>query len=654
MHSRFAKTHRLTLRRLEQPFPVRNVDGSENVMGWVRHTTTQTVRIYSQNGRSYHEERAEFYITDIGDHDIILGTDWLDEHNPQIDWTTDRVDLTRCPPTCTLVRPPVQHVRTKPDRTRVPRVLATAQDPRVFHRDYEVTFKDLEGPHTIKPSRQVAGRRTIGRERPDLRKPTSRLFSEDEDDRPVIPDTWTTMGARLAGLVPDRKDDERAKSEVPNDPDEPADTAHIRAGFTKAQELAEKATDTRSQTFEEMVPPAYRPFRRVFDKQESERFPERRPWDHSIELKPEFQPKSCKIYPLSPTEQAELKAFVDEHTRKGYIRPSKSPMASPFFFVKKKDGKLRPVQDYRYLNSGTIKNEYPLPLIPELVDKLKGSRIFSKMDVRWGYNNVRIKEGDKWKAAFKTNLGLFEPTVMFFGLMNSPATFQAMMNEIFKDLIDTGKVIIYMDDILVFTATMEEHRRIVKQVLRRLEEHDLFLKPEKCFFERDSIEYLGLIISHDRLAMDPVKIAGIAEWPTPQKVKDVQAFLGFGNFYRRFIKDFSKTARPLFDLTRKDTPWLWTPTCQEAFDQLKDAFTSSPVLIMPDADKPYLVEVDASDFATGGILSQKGTDDQWHPELPTHRLASCPLERLPYLQVGWRCRRPSLSARQCRESEKPV
>ena len=157
-------------------------------------------------------------------------------------------------------------------------------------------------------------------------------------------------------------------------------------------------------------------------------------------------------------------------------------MASPFFFVKKKDGSLRPVQDYRKLNESTIKNRYPLPLIQELVDKLKGSRVFSKLDVRWGYNNVRIKEGDEWKAAFRTNRGLFEPTVMFFGLTNSPATFQTMMNDILRDLIDEGHVTVYLDDILIFSDDLFEHRHLVERVLQRLQEHGLCLKEEKCVF----------------------------------------------------------------------------------------------------------------------------------------------------------------------------
>jgi hypothetical protein len=207
-----------------------------------------------------------------------------------------------------------------------------------------------------------------------------------------------------------------------------------------------------------------------------------------------------------------------------------------FFFIKKKDGSLRPVQDYRKLNEMTIKNRYPLPLISKLVNKLRGAKYFMKLDIRWGYNNVRIKEGDEWKAAFRTNRGLYEPLVMFFGLTNSPATFQTMMNDILRDLINEGKVIVYLDDILIFTEDFEEHRRLVCRVLQVLQDNRLYLKPEKCDFEKTEIEYLGFIISHNSMKMDPVKIKGVMEWPEPSTVKQVQAFLGFTNFYRRFIQ----------------------------------------------------------------------------------------------------------------------
>ncbi|TFY80223.1 hypothetical protein EWM64_g3787 [Hericium alpestre] len=185
-------------------------------------------------------------------------------------------------------------------------------------------------------------------------------------------------------------------------------------------------------------------------------------------------------------------------------------MASPFFFIKKKDGKLRPVQDYRLLNKGTIPNKYPLPLIGELIDQIKDAKYFTKMDIRWGYNNIRIKEGDKWKAAFWMKYGLFEPTVMFFGLCNSPATFQAFMNEIFHDLIREGHVIL-----------------VTEKVLKILRENHLMLKPTKCTFEAPEVDYLGLIVGNGQVRMDPKKVEAITEWPVPTNKKGIQQFLGF-------------------------------------------------------------------------------------------------------------------------------
>ncbi len=261
-----------------------------------------------------------------------------------------------------------------------------------------------------------------------------------------------------------------------------------------------------------------------------------------------------------------------------------------------------------------MKNKYPLPLVDDLVQRLKGARYFTKLDVRWGYNNVRIREGDKWKAAFRTNQGMFEPLVMFFGLTNSPATFQTMMNDIFADLIQDGLVCIYMDDILVFAQTRTELQAITRRVLERLRRHKLYLKAEKCEFEREQVEYLGLIISHDRVVMDPAKVAAVTEWPRLRDRKEVQSFLGFVNFYRRFIERFSHIARPMFDLTKKDVPFVWSPECDAAFAALKAKVTEAPVLILPNERQPFRVKSDSSDFASGGVLQQLSEEDgKWHP-----------------------------------------
>jgi transposase InsO family protein len=323
--------------------------------------------------------------------------------------------------------------------------------------------------------------------------------------------------------------------------------------------------------------------------------------------------KKCGIYRLTPAETLALKEYIDDHLRKGYIRPSKSPIASPFFFVAKKGSGLRPVQDYRALNDITVKNATPLPLIPELIDKLQGSRYFTKFDVRWGYNNIRIKEGDEWKAAFKCSLGLFEPLVMTFGLCNAPATFQSFMNDIFSDLIDQNHLVVYLDDILLFHDNLTDLHTLTHDVLSRLAKNDLYLKPEKCSFDQTSIDYLGVIISHGEVRMDPAKISGITKWPQPRKLKELQSFLGFCNFYRRFIQNYSHIARPLFALSKKDVPFLWTSDQEKAFRALIHAFSTAPLIILPDSKLPFRLITDASDYALGAILEQPDALNRWHP-----------------------------------------
>jgi hypothetical protein len=336
-----------------------------------------------------------------------------------------------------------------------------------------------------------------------------------------------------------------------------SDEIWIAAGFTYSTLIAEKADGAKNaRTYEEVIPKHYRDFKKVFSEVESERLLEHKPWDHKIDLKPDTPPEHwSKNYPMSVDEQRKVDKFLEENVRKGYIQSSQSPFAAPVFFVKKKDGKLRFIQDYRWLNEWTVKDRYPLPLSADIINRLAGARFFIKFDVRWGYNNVRIQKGDEWKAAFTTNRGLFEPLVMFFGLTNSPATFQALMNSIFADLIAKGVVAVYLDDILIYTKTIKEHREITRKVLCRLEENDLYLHPAKCEFECTEVEYLGMLIRENHVSMDPAKVQAVTDWPAPWNLKNVRGFLGFANFYRRFIEGFARIARPLNDLTKKEAPW---------------------------------------------------------------------------------------------------
>ena len=284
----------------------------------------------------------------------------------------------------------------------------------------------------------------------------------------------------------------------------------------------------------------------MFEKKNFDKLPGRREWDHEINLVADA-PKElpARNYRMTPVELQALDEFVNEELKTGKIRPSKSPYAAPCFFIAKKDGGRRLVQDYRKVNSYTVKDKTPLPRIDDMIDTLVKGRYYTKMDIIWGYNNVRIKEGHEWKAAFLTPRGLFEPTVMYFGLCNSPGTFMRMMATIFRDMIRAGKCAIYMDDIVFCGTTKEELRRNTLEGLRILEKHDLYVKESKCYWEVEEVPVLGHIVGHGRTRMEKTKIKTILEWRTPKSKNDVHVWNGFCNFYRRYIKGYSSIAKPL-------------------------------------------------------------------------------------------------------------
>jgi len=391
-------------------------------------------------------------------------------------------------------------------------------------------------------------------------------------------------------------------------------TAEVRkiAEEWKIWDEEEEAAKSEAEA-RKLVPEKFHQWIKVFGKKQSERMPTRKLWDHTIDVKEGVMLRKGKVYLLSREEKEEVREFVREQLRKGYIQPSKSPQTVPVFFVGKKDGKKRMVQDYRYLNEWTVKNNYPLPLILDVLKNIGTKKVFTKMDLRWGYNNVRIKEGDDWKAVFTTPEGLFEPTVMFFGLTNSPAMFQAMMNELLRDLMNTGKVAVFIDDVIVGIEIEEGHDELVAEVIKRLEENDLYVKPEKCKWKVREMEFLGVVIGLERIKMEKEKVKGVLEWPTLKCVKDVQKFLGLANYYGWFIEGFATVARPLHDLVKKDKKWDWTEREEKSFRELKERFTKEPVLAAPDIDKKMRMEVDASDYAMDGVLSMECDDELWRP-----------------------------------------
>ncbi|KAJ3560359.1 hypothetical protein NP233_g10892 [Leucocoprinus birnbaumii] len=360
------------------------------------------------------------------------------------------------------------------------------------------------------------------------------------------------------------------------------------------------------------IPDEYHEFADVFSKSRADSLAPHRPYDLKINLEDGSQPPVGTIYSLSPSELEALREFIDEHLSIGFIRPTSSPHGAPVLFVKKKDGSLRLCVDFRGLNRITKKDRYPLPLISDLLDSPRKARIYTKIDLRHAYHLVRIAEGDEWKTAFRTRYGSFEWLVMPFGLTNAPAAFQRFMNDIFSDLLDVS-VTVYLDDILIYSDDLDIHRQHVKEVLRHLRKHGLFAKAEKCEFHSESVEYLGYILSPSGLKMSDDKIKIIKEWPEPKKVKDIQSFLGFANFYRRFIYNYSDIVVPLTRLTRKSVPWNFDDKCRAAFNNLKEAFTSAPILTHWIPDSQIIVETDASDYALAAILSIITDDNEVHP-----------------------------------------
>jgi hypothetical protein len=384
----------------------------------------------------------------------------------------------------------------------------------------------------------------------------------------------------------------------------------LQDGVTKENvtitEVAEEERQLASST-EVVLPEEYERFKDLFDGTYKS-LPEHSEWDHTIPLMEGKEPKPQKIYQLSELETRALKKYIDDMLEKGYIRPSSSPAGYPVLFVPKKGTtELRPCIDYRQLNNITIKDAYPLPLINEIQDKVKGKKWFTKLDITDAYNRLRIKEGEEWKTAFRTKFGHFEYLVMPFGLTNAPAAFQRYVNSVIKDYL-YDFVIAYLDDIIIFSDSKEDHIRHVKLVLRNLRMAKLQVKLRKCEFHVQETDFLGHRITQEGIETDKTKVQAIRDWPQPKNVKELQSFIGMINYYRRYIQGYASIMVPLFKLLKKDIDYEWGPEQEKAFKQAKHYLTTAPILAQFDYEKPTTLETDASDFAIGATMTQEGPD----------------------------------------------
>lgn len=545
----FARKRQFPVFKLRRPIPLKLADGTPYTH------LSETALVDLQIGD--HREQRLFYIAKLAKYKMVLGDYWLQQHNPQIDFKKRSVTFNSID--C-FEKGCLQHGRPCT-------VYQAGKEPLRTSTDSEIKI------YTI----------------------SAQTFY------------------RLA-----RRQDHHGFMMTPQD-----DEKHFCASTTNAVTASDyekfmkgKKSYTREE-IERKVPKKYHSEIEVFMKQDADQLPPHRPEDHEIKLIDGTTPPFARNYkPLSTQELEVVKKYLEENLAKGFIRPSSSSAAAPILIVRKPGGGLRVCVDYRALNAITIKNRYPIPMVQETINQLSKAKVYSKFDVVAAFNRLRIKEGQEWLTAFNTRYGQYEYLVMPFGLCNAPGTFQSYINESVREYLDVF-CSAYLDDILVYSQNEEEHAEHVLKVLRRLRKRGLYLDIDKCEFDVREVKYLGLIISTEGIRMDPEKVEAIMNWETPRSVSDIKAFLGFASFYRRFISGFSKKARPLIERTKGETyltssgkrkvkynAFTWDGTCQKAFDDVKDAFLSAPILAYFDPEKETWIETDASDFVTAGVLSQ--------------------------------------------------
>jgi transposase InsO family protein len=554
LSERYIKNHQ----RFPIPIHMIMADGQRSTAPLITHFDDLCVRIADGT------ERIKLDIATLGK-DVILGAPWLKVHNPTMNFQARFLtfDSEYCEKHCEHFQKTIKMHR-RPNEPR--------QEP---------------AERTNEPCREPAEQTNEPRQEQAERTERTRQRKEPRRTAPQVSLISATAFARTCN--------------------QPETELYLMSMTTYPNETAYKEGPNL-----ENIPTEYHDLAKLFSKNEADKMPPHKAYDHKINLAPGTEPPFGPIYKLSPIELDTLRDYVEENLKKGFIRHSQSQCAAPIVFVKKKDGSLRICVDYRGLNKITVKNRYPLPLIGEMLDRIGRAKYFTKFDVRDGYNRLRMAEGEEWKTAFRCRYGLFEYTVMPFGLCNAPGTFQHFMNDTFRDLLDRF-LVIYLDDFLIYSDSLETHRQHVRQVMERMGKVELYLKPSKCQFHVQEVEFLGFIVGKEGVKMDPTKVQSITSWPTPKSAHDIRTFLGLANFYRRFIENFSKTVTPLTNLLKKEQRFNWTRDADQAFELLKKRFTTAPILQHFNVEIPAILETDASDFALGAVVSQKAPDGKLHP-----------------------------------------
>ena len=590
--SAFVRAHNLPSSPLSRPDLVTLADGSQQSAGCIVQSAAVRISSYSDS--------LDLVSLTLQDYDAILGMPWLERVNPEVNWRQRTVTL--------LDQHDRRHVLESPAPSQgAPSSSSSvvSSSPPVSSSELPYSLSSPSSSRSRSPHAAASAGRSSSGSRPaaSARRPSPALN--------VI--SLKQLARQVRRGMVDKFVVVRGLEELETLEWSPATRSFVAPSQAQAQ--AQDSADCEWRLNALSPDPslvaarlaALAEYRDVFPEQLPSGLPPSRSVDHKIELVPGHSPPSRPTIRLSAAEMAELKKQLDELLAAGFIQSSKSPFGAPILFVKKKDGTMRMCVDYRALNDITVKNSYPLPRVDELFDRLEGAKFFSKIDLRSGYHQIRIDPADVPKTAFRTRYGHFEFKVLPFGLTNAPATFMHLMHQTFRECLDSF-VLVFLDDILIYSKTLEEHKRHVSDVLSRLRAAKLFAKESKCELFQTEVEFLGHHVGRGGVRMMEDKIQAVKEWPAPTKVGHVRSFLGTAGYYRKFIRDFSSIASPLSDLTKEGVKFEWGARQQQAFEKLKAAIVNGPVLILPDPSRPFVVHTDASGFAVGAVLQQ----DQGH------------------------------------------
>ena len=607
-----ARFHNIHTEQLKQPAKTKGFSGTEGPQ--ITHTIKMHLIV---GGRRFLNQ--PFLILNLGQHDVIIGRRWFEQHDVWLDVRNRR-----------LVWP---HERTLKEELEAeqPKLLPKQilQRPRpqpehqkdVERRDRKMNREDQQTERYRPPRNEDMDRhsnrqkmmRALDNQEPDQFHCAAIKSLEPQSHHQVMKSPkHTPIDIALIGSAPFERHMKHKETEVFTTSLYEIDRIieDKRLEERQAEEMAEQ------ELIRQQLPQQYEEYSDVFSKAASDEMPPHRPNDYRIHLEDGTNPEQIighsPLYKQSREELEAAREYVIDNLSKGFIGPSAAPYASPILMARKPGGGLRFCVDYRKLNLITRKDRYPIPLVDELMGRLSDAKVYTKLDIRQGFHRIRLDPDSSDLTTFRTRYGTYKYNVLPFGLTNGPAAFQRFINDTLgMDYLDNF-VTAFVDDLIIYSKNETEHEKHVKMVLKRLRAAGLQASIKKCEFHVTRTKYLGFILTTEGIEVDPEKTQVIHNWRIPNTVQGVQSFLGFCNFYRKFIKDYSRIARPLNQLTKREVPFVWNDKCQEAFEELKRRLTNAPVLYHYQPELETRLETDASDGVVAGVLTQRHGKD-WHP-----------------------------------------